>query len=113
MGSGEEEAPIERFQIVIAQEALKSLGRIKDRHLRADLERRIDGLTEEPEKKGKPLVAELAGCHSLRAGRYRVIYQVHRERAKVAVVAVGKRSEGSRDDIYALAKKLVRLRLTR
>ncbi len=111
MGRGKEETPVTRFLVILAQSALDSLGRIKDRRLREDLKKRIDSLAEEPEKKGKPLVAELLGYRSLRAGRYRVIYRVHADRVEVVVVAVGKRSEGSREDIYSLAKKLIRLGL--
>ena len=71
--------------------------------------RRIDGLTKEPAKKGKPLVAELTGFRSLRVARYRVLYKVEVER--VIIVAVGIRREGDTKDIYARAKKLLRLKL--
>lgn len=112
MGSGEEKAPRVTFRIVIAPEALKFLRCLKDRRLREDLKKRIEGLSEEPEKKGKPLVAELIGFRSIRAGRYRIIYRVNLDRVEVVIVAVGKRCEGSREDIYTLARKLVRLHLT-
>lgn len=77
------------------------------------IRQRIDGLTQEPEKKGKPLSADLAGFRSLRAvgQRYRIIYQVQEERVIVVVMAVGLRRQGSSRDIYQLAKKLLRPRL--
>ena len=82
---------------------------ITDRRIRDVIARRIDGLTKEPVKKGKALVAELAGFRSLRAARYRVLYKVEKER--VIIVAVGIRREGDTKDIYARAKKLLRLKL--
>lgn len=68
---------------------------------------------QEPGKQGKPLSADLAGFRSLRAvgQRYRIIYQVQEERVIVVVMAVGLRRQGSRSDIYQLAKKLRRLDL--
>ena len=73
----------------------------------------IDRLAEDPEKQGKALVGELAGYRSVRAvgQRYRIIYRLFDDRIVVCVVAVGIRLEGSRDDVYALARKLFRLRL--
>ena len=82
---------------------------ITDRRIRDMIARRIDGLTKEPVKKGKALVAELTGFRSLRAARYRVLYKVEKER--VIIVAVGIRREGDTKDIYARAKKLLRLKL--
>lgn len=86
---------------------------IRDRRVRQSLRDRIDALRDDPEKQGKPLVGELAGFRSLRAvgQRYRIIYRVESERVVVFVVAVGMRREGSKSDIYALARKLLRLRL--
>lgn len=71
--------------------------------------RRIDGLSKEPVKKGKALVAELAGFRSLRVTRYRVLYKVDQER--VIIVVVGIRRQGDTKDIYARVKKLLRLKL--
>jgi len=82
---------------------------ITDRRIRDMIARRIDGLAKEPVKKGKALVAELIGFRSLRAARYRVLYKVEKER--VIIVAVGIRREGDTKNIYARAKKLLRLKL--
>jgi mRNA interferase RelE/StbE len=85
------------YQIEITLIALKALEAITDRRTRSAIMRRIDTLAEEPEKQGKPLRGWLAGFWSIRAAgqRYRVVYRV------------GIRKEGSRRDIYALAKHLV------
>jgi mRNA interferase RelE/StbE len=101
------------YKIVISPTALKMLKAMSDRRVRDIIVKRIDELAEEPEKQGKPLIAELSGYRSLRAAgqRYRIIYRVENNRVTVYIVAVGIRKEGSSTDIYRLAKKLIRLRL--
>jgi len=86
---------------------------IRDRRVREKIRDRIDGLAEEPVKQGKPLMADLAGYRSLRAvgQRYRIIYRVEENKVLVLVVALGIRKEGSKRDVYVLARKLLRLRL--
>ena len=97
------------YQVFLTPQARLMLHSITDRRIRDVIARRIDGLTKEPVKKGKALVAELTGFRSLRAARYRVLYKVEKER--VIIVAVGIRREGDTKDIYARAKKLLRLKL--
>jgi mRNA interferase RelE/StbE len=101
------------YKIVIAPTALKMLKAVSDRRVRDLIVKRIDELAEDPEKKGKALVGELAGYRSLRAAgqRYRIVYRVVNDKITVYVVAAGIRKEGSSGDIYNLAKKLIRLRL--
>ena len=101
------------FQIEITPIALGMIDKIQDRRIRAKIIETIDGLAEDPEKKGKPLIAELDGYHSVRAvgQRYRIIYRIDNDKVVVLVVAAGIRREGDRKDIYALAKKLIRARL--
>ena len=101
------------YKIIIAPTALKMLKGITDRRVRDLIVKRIDDLTEEPEKQGKPLVAELAGYRSIRAAgqRYRIVYRVANDKIMVYIIAVGIRKDGSSTDIYNLAKKLIRLRL--
>lgn len=101
------------YQIEITPTALSMINKVQDRRIRAKIIETIDGLAEDPEKKGKPLTAELDGYHSVRAvgQRYRIIYRIDNEKVIILVVAVGLRKEGDRKDIYALAKKLIRARL--
>jgi len=89
------------------------INKVQDRRIRAKIIETIDGLAEDPEKKGKPLTAELGGYHNVRAAgqRYRIIYRIDNEKVIVLVVAAGIRREGDRKDIYTLAKKLIRARL--
>ena len=101
------------YEIFLAPAARKMLESVTDRRVRQTIQDRIDGLANEPDKQGKPLTGELQSYRSLRAAgqRYRIIYQVERERVLVFVVAVGLRRAGSSSDVYALARKLLRLRL--
>jgi mRNA interferase RelE/StbE len=86
---------------------------IVDRRIREKLAEVIDRLELDPELRGKPLDDDLAGYRSIRAvgQRYRIIYRVERTIVTVVVVAAGIRKAGSREHIYRVAAKLVRLGL--
>ena len=59
------------------------------------------------------MLGELSSFRSIRAvgQRYRIIYQMRGSEIIVVIVAVGIRRDGGKDDIYNLAKKLIRLGL--
>lgn len=101
------------WQVVITPAALEMLKNIEDKRVRGQISDAISGLSKDPEKKGKPLLGELAGYRSLRAAgqKYRVIYKIEKEIVTVVVLAVGRRREGDRKDIYSLARKLFEQRL--
>ena len=101
------------WKIALTPSARQMLLAIRDRRVRRSLAERIDGLANEPDKQGKPLIGELEGLRSLRAvgQRYRIIYRIEKQTIVVMIVAVGLRKEGSKKDVYSLAKKLLRLRL--
>ena len=101
------------YKVLVTRTALEMIKQIEDRRIRGQVSDAISSLSEAPEKKGKPLLGELAGYRSMRAAgqRYRVIYQVVAEDVIVVVVAVGKRKDGDRKDVYSLARKLFRQRL--
>ena len=72
----------------------------------------------DPRKVHKPLVGPLAKCRSIKCGRYRVLYMVKKKsngaggfelELQVVVVLAGIRKEGSKEDVYRLAEKLVKL----
>jgi mRNA interferase RelE/StbE len=90
--------------------ALNMLQAITNRDIRETISRRIDSLVTDPDKQGKALGGALRGFRSLYVyqERYRVLYRVDRGLVQVMVVAVGIRKEGDRQDIYALAQKLLR-----
>jgi mRNA interferase RelE/StbE len=101
------------WQIMFTPEAQAMMDAIKDRRIKEKLTQRIDKLAEDPLKQGKALGAELTDLYSIRAAgqRYRIIYSLDGENIIILIVGVGIRREGSKTDIYALAKKLVRLGL--
>ncbi|MEP6775214.1 MAG: type II toxin-antitoxin system RelE/ParE family toxin [Chloroflexota bacterium] len=84
--------------------------KITDRRIAGKLVEIIDGLRIDPDKQGAPLLDDLLGYRKLRAvgQRYRIIYTLDEETNTVLVVAVGIRKEGSKEDIYELARKLLR-----
>jgi mRNA interferase RelE/StbE len=86
---------------------------ISDQRVREEVLARANKLRTDPEKQRKALLGELAGLRSLRTvgQRYRIIYRVERGRVLVLVVSVGIRKQGSRRDIYELARKLLHSRL--
>lgn len=101
------------WKVELTPAARQMLQAITDRRIRRSLGERIEGLANEPAKQGKPLTGELEGLRSLRAvgQRYRILFRIEKQVVLVLVVAVGIRKEGSKKDIYSLAKKLLRLRL--
>ena len=102
-----------KWRIQLTPTALRLLSDISDRRIREKIGAVIDRLAEDPEKQGKALLGELSGFRSIRAvgRRYRIMYQIRGNDIVVVIVAVGIRRDGARDDIYNLAKKLLRLRL--
>ena len=81
---------------------LDSLGRYQARAVLKAIETRIR--TGEPDKTGKPLSGELAGCRRIRTGDVRIVYRVHTEVVEVLIVAVGPRHN---DDVYRTARRRV------
>lgn len=102
-----------QYRIFWSAAARELLVAIPDRRIQKKIVERVDGLSSEPEKQGKPLIGELAGYRSIRAvgQRYRIIFQVEDDRVIVLIVALGLREAGSKRDVYSLAKKLVQLGL--
>jgi len=101
------------WRIIVTPQARAMLAAIDDRRVRELIRDRINGLVPDPDKQGKALLGELAGYRSLRAvgQRYRIVYHIEAEQVVVLIVAMGMRKEGSKADIYALARKVLGLRL--
>jgi mRNA interferase RelE/StbE len=102
---------VKRFNLRWSVQARDLLISISDRRVREKIVEQVRQLEAEPEKQGKPLTGELSGYRSLRAvgQRYRIVYRVEKEKTIVWVIALGIRKEGSKRDIYTLAKKLLKL----
>ena len=98
------------WNVEITTDALKQLQAITDKRVRNNLFERIEELSNDPERQGKPLRNELAGLRCIRVigQRYRIVYKVERDRVIVVVVAVGRRKEGDHSDIYQIAARLMR-----
>lgn len=96
------------YKILFTAAAEIMLHGIADTRIQQKLLTRIQGLTREPFKQGKSLLAELSHYRSIRAvgQRYRIIYRL--EKTRVVIAAIEIRKEGSKKDIYHLAQKLVR-----
>jgi mRNA interferase RelE/StbE len=101
------------FRVEWAPTAVRTLAGIADKRVQRKIFERAEALATEPDSQGKALVGPLAGCRSVRAvgQRYRIVYRVERGRVIVIVLAVGLCKDGDRGDVYALAKKLVKLGL--
>jgi mRNA interferase RelE/StbE len=115
------------YRVEFTEEADKDLEDISDTRTRTTIIKRAYGLQEEPEKQGKPLTDDLKGYYSVRAAgqRYRVVYRIKVTELKppqpptkgkredssptvdrvVTVVVVGIRKEGSKSDVYNVARK--------
>src|SRR5687768_12229209 len=97
------------YRIEIAAIGLEALRAISDRRTQAAIVRRIDALKEQPEVQGNSLRGDLAGVMSVRAAgpRYRVLFRIDEPGERVVVVFLGIRKQGSRQDVYMLAQRLV------
>lgn len=88
------------FHIRFADETKKEirrLGHAAAAEILAAVEKK---LSRDPEGYGKPLRRDLAGYYKLAVGQWRVVYHVESGRVLVLVLAVGKRAEGDRENVY-------------
>ncbi len=79
---------------------LDKLGRAEARIILKVISERIQ--QGEPDKIGKPLTGDLAGCRRLRTGNTRIVYKVYADVVEVLIVAVGQRRN---DEVYVAAVK--------
>jgi mRNA-degrading endonuclease RelE of RelBE toxin-antitoxin system len=98
-----------RYEIEIAPTGYRSLKTVKDKKLRREIAKTIDGLIRAPEEQGKALLGPLVGVRSVHAARdrFRVLYQVDTRAKLVSVLLIGERAPGRDTDVYALAQKLL------
>ena len=81
---------------------LRKLGRAEARAILKVIDERI--VHGEPDKLGKSLAGELAGCRRIRTGQTRIVYRVDGGRIEVLIVAVGMRRD---NEIYDAASSRV------
>ncbi len=95
------------YEIKYTKTCLEMLRQIQ-RPQRGTILDRIAKLSTDPEEQGKALLGPLRGHRSIHVSRYRVVYRVVGEEVQVFIIAVALRKQGDKDDVYELAKKLVR-----
>lgn len=103
-----------RHAIELAPTAFRSLQEIKDKKVRRAIAEAVDALAGKPEAQGKPLVGPLEGLRSVRTvrSRFRVIYRVDPRRRRVSVLLIGPRKPGQEEDVYAVARRLLKTLLS-
>jgi len=101
--------PVEEYQVILTTQARQLFAQIKDTREQQLLLSRIEKLKQDPDKQGKALSADLIGYRSIRAvgQRYRIIYRIEQEMVLVIVVGIGRRTEGSKKDVYEITKRLL------
>ena len=100
-----------RYRVLLTDEAkdmLRRLGKKYGKKTYQVLRDLIRGLAVEPEKKGIELRAPLSGFYSLHYSRFRIIYMIEDDVAKVLVVGAGFHESGSRKDVYQVIERLVK-----
>lgn len=100
---------MERYKVVLTNTAAQALRAIEGR-ARKQIINKLHDLEDSPEQRGAALLGELEGYRSIRAAgqRYRIIYSVENSKVIVLVLHVGIRKEGDKDDVYRIAKRLLR-----
>jgi len=98
------------FAIEIAPTGYQSLKAVRDKKSQGEIANTIDGFARSPEAQGKTLAGPLEGVRSARAAgdRYRILYRVDAQNKLVSLLLVARRKAGAEDDIYALARKLLK-----
>ena len=93
-----------KYKILITDTCLTLIEKISDKNIQRRILKRIEGLSEEPNKQGKMLLKDLSGFRSIHAaGRYRIIYKVDKQTVIVYILAAGIRKQGDKKDIYKIA----------
>lgn len=101
------------YKVLFTETYISSLKSIMKhgRNVIIAIQEEAEGLCTFPEKKGKPLIKELAGLWSRRVyhQRYRIIYRIINDpkKCEVHILYVGIRKEGSKKDVDNQVKKKV------
>lgn len=77
---------------------LQAIGQSEARIILKVIEKRI--MHGEPDKLGKALMGQLAGCRRIRTGSTRIVYRVNKKTIEVLIIAVGQRKDSA---VYAAA----------
>lgn len=86
------------YNIEVTPAADRDLGSLKEHIQRRDFERlrvAIRGLASEPRPRGVAKLRGAEGAYRIRVGHYRVVYDIHDNRALVVILKVVRRSEAT------------------
>ena len=72
---------------------LQAIGQSEARIILKVIEKRIKN--GEPDKLGKALSGQLAGCRRIRTGSTRIVYRVNAEVIEVLIIAIGQRRDSA------------------
>lgn len=89
-----------RFEVAFAPETDDEFAKLGASNRATILKAILKKLTAAPQDYGVPLARDLAGFYKLRVGQHRVVYHVETEMVYVLVLAVAKRAEGDRENVY-------------
>lgn len=82
------------------QDDLESIGRPAARRILKVIEERL--VNGSPERSGKRLRGNLAGCRRIHSGSYRIIYKVNGDCVEVLILAVSSRRD---NEVYVSTSK--------
>ena len=98
------------YRIEISPSGYSSLKAISQKKILREIARVIDGLGKAPGSQGKELLGPFQGVRSIRACRskYRILYKFDESERIVSILVVGARKPGKEEDVYEVAKRLLK-----
>ncbi len=99
-----------RHAVELAPTAHRALKAIGDRKAQREVAEALRALAKAPSLKGKALAGALDGLRSLRASRdrYRIIFEVDADAARVRVLFLGERKPTRPADVYRIAARVLK-----
>ncbi|WP_412060809.1 type II toxin-antitoxin system RelE family toxin [Rubrivirga sp. IMCC45206] len=81
-----------RYEVVLSRNATKALHKASPRVIRS-LEATIDQLADQPRPRGLKTIDSAKKIYRVRAGSYRILYQIQDARLVVHIIRIGDRKE--------------------
>jgi mRNA interferase RelE/StbE len=79
------------YKIILSNKFDKTFSRL-DKNIQNQIVERLMDLSKNP-KTGKPLKGKFKGLRSLRAGKYRILYEIRENLLLIVVIAIGHRKK--------------------
>ena len=80
-----------KFKIILSNKFDKTFSRL-DKDIQKQIVERLIDLSKNP-KTSKPLKGKFKGLRSLRAGKYRILYEIRENLLLIVVIAIGHRKK--------------------